>query len=88
MDTVFKGTTRDNVKITVLPYRQVCRSSRCHVQWQDQVYVWHQGSQEKTKEAKREKARQSNVWLLRDDWQEITDHSKLTGKKWLNAIMA
>ena len=86
VDTEYEGETKNGVKVTLPPHRQICRSSHCRLEWHKDVYVWHKGSHEKTKEAKRKSALQDNVWLLRNDWQQRTKQSGLVGREWLEMI--
>ncbi len=78
------GIGAGGFKITALSLNHVCRSRFCNEDTMSKYYVWHKGGDKLNLDAKRKGA--GSVWLLVDDWQNITERTSLKGIEWLKAI--
>ena len=78
------GVTENNLNVTLLSYDTICRS--CDHHHIDQYYIWHQQIS-RNAATKRYKAKESNVWYLKDNWKDVWQTSHVLGSKLIDLLI-
>ena len=79
------GSTQNGLKVTILPYRYICRLESCTPEQRDALYIWHRGGSRSTKN-KQSEAQYGNTWFLKYGWHMLPKAAALTGVQWLQSI--
>ena len=76
----------DGLEVTFISQELACRDCRELLKDLDHTYFWHQKVNTKDGKDKERIAREANMWFLRDDWEEVSAKSALTGEEWMKLI--
>ena len=82
-DTTIYGEASNGLRVSILPYNDVCRLATCQVELRSRYYFWHKGGHRSRKE-KLHSARKGRTWFLKYQWNRILN--SYTGKDWLRSI--
>lgn len=77
------GQTRNNLRVSILPYDDVCRLDTCVLNQRSRYYVWHKGGL-RSRKMKLNSAREGKVWFLQFKWNSV--HNDYVGNEWLRSI--
>ena len=82
-NTTVTGITKNGLKVSILPYDDICRQLTCLPEMRSRYYIWHKGGHRQRRD-KVKYAKEGQTWFLRYHWNTIlNDH---TGVKWLQSI--
>ena len=72
------------LNITLLPHRLFCRLGHCRTV-RSELYLWHKGGP-KNQKAKKDSAKGSALWFLKNNWRTDCMNGDLVREKWLRCI--
>ena len=81
--TVFGVTKSSGVRVSILPYKHICRQLTCEAELRSTFYIWHKGGSRKRRD-KIVGAREGQTWFLRYKWDAIRNN--FTGRQWLDSV--
>ena len=79
------GVTENNLNVALLSHDIICRS--CNHHRIDQYYIWHQQIS-RNATTKRYKAKESNVWYLKDNWNDVWQTSHVLESKLIDLLIS
>lgn len=81
--TVVHGCCGNGLRVSVLPFNDICRLEYCDPTQRDSYHIWHKGGS-RTRRDKLVGSREGRTWFLRYKWNGI--ETELKGKEWLQSI--
>ena len=82
-NTTVTGITKSGLKVSILPYDDICRQLTCLPEMRSRYYIWHKGGHRQRRD-KVKYAKEGQTWFLRYHWNSILNN--YTGVKWLQSI--
>ena len=82
-NTTVTGITKNGLKVSILPYDDICRQLTCLPEMRSRYYIWHKGGHRQRRD-KVKYAKEGQTWFLRYHWNSILNN--YTGVKWLQSI--
>ena len=82
-NTIISGTASNGLRVSILPYNDVCRMNECRLDKRKYYYIWHKGGH-RTRREKLKSAKEGQTWFLKYKWQTIS--TSYVGKEWLKSI--
>ena len=82
-NTTVTGVTKNGLKVSILPYDDICRQLTCLPEMRSRYYIWHKGGHRQRRD-KVKYAKDGQTWFLRYHWNSILNN--YTGVKWLQSI--
>ena len=82
-NTTVTGITKNRLKVSILPYDDICRQLTCLPEMRSRYYIWHKGGHRQRRDKVRY-AKDGQTWFLRYHWNSILNN--YTGVKWLQSI--
>lgn len=77
------GVCSNSLRVSILPYDNICRQLKCLAESRERYYIWHKGGQRSRRE-KLVSAREGQTWFLKYQWDKV--NSTHVGTKWLESI--
>ena len=82
-NTTVKGKTNNGMKVSILPYNDICRLEACYPEMRSRYYIWHKGGFRHRRDKIRF-AQDGKTWFLKYEWKSIKNN--YIGVKWLQSI--